>query len=361
MSGPSIDDDAFFKDLPPPPEGWDWMRSKSTSSAEWDALPKELQSRLRDYRNARYNRWVEIRGADDAAAQRAAMLQARRLDLIPRPDGRTRAQQKAARAEEAGRDFLTPDELAVVDRYGLPKEQVGTPLFEIAEVMHRREYEARWDEFSQKLTAILSETIGRWVMEGMVNTELRKEDEDFERRFKPMYEDRMHGGVVSRWALVDFEREELEGTQAKDLREVFREVLKMTKEVERGELTLEEAKITVPRGINVDLCLMIDEGVVSSLLDQRQDQRPYIIGILSDISLDDDEDEDEDEDEDDDGETPDDSEVVQFKIALDSLVDLWRQCQVQEVKDLVPPAGKIYISPGVWEDDPCPLVPSLDA
>lgn len=361
------------------------MRYKSTSGAEWDALPEDLQSRLRDYRHARYNRWLEIRGADDAAAQRAAMLQLKRLDLIPRPPRRTRAQQKAARAEEAGRDFLTPDELAVVERYGLPKEQVGTPLFEIAEVMHRQEYEvwglwmirtclycdpagqARWDEFSQKLTAIVSETIGRWVTQGMVNTELREEDEDFERRFKAMYEDRMHGGVVSRWALVNFEREELEGTQAKEVRELFREVLKMTNAVEWGELTVEEATVTVPRGINVDLCLMIDEGVVSSLLDQRQDQRPYIIGILSDISFDDDEDEDEgededeDEDEDDDKETPDDSEVVQFKIALDSLVDLWRQCQVQEVKDLVPPAGKIYISPGVWEDDPCPLVPSLDA
>ncbi|KAH8903711.1 hypothetical protein BR93DRAFT_971321 [Coniochaeta sp. PMI_546] len=63
MSGPSIDNDAFFKDLqPPPPEGWDWKRYRSTSEAEWEALPEELQSRLRDYRHARYNRWHEIRG-----------------------------------------------------------------------------------------------------------------------------------------------------------------------------------------------------------------------------------------------------------------------------------------------------------
>jgi hypothetical protein len=94
---------------------------------------------------------------------------------------------------------------------------------------------------------------------------------------------------------------------------------------------------------------MVDEGVVSSLLDQREGKRPYIIGVLSDLDLDD----DSDEDYDDDDEIPEDPEVVQFKIALDSVVDLWRQIQVQDVKDmeLVSPEGKIYVSPGVFEDD----------
>lgn len=67
--------------------------------------------------------------------------------------------------------------------------------------------------------------------------------------------------------------------------------------------------------------------------------------MLSDLDL------DYDEDEDDDGELPEDPEVVQFKITLDSVVDLWRQIQVQDVKELVPPEGTIYVSPVVFEDD----------
>ncbi|KAB5535377.1 hypothetical protein GE09DRAFT_1143585, partial [Coniochaeta sp. 2T2.1] len=110
MPGPSLDNDAWFKDLPPLPEGWNWNRYRFLSSAEWEALPEDLHSSLRDYQDARYSRWRQIRGADDVAAERASILQARRLDLIPSqhgtPGAEGKAQRKAARAEEAARDFL---------------------------------------------------------------------------------------------------------------------------------------------------------------------------------------------------------------------------------------------------------------
>ncbi|KAB5577904.1 hypothetical protein GE09DRAFT_1087737 [Coniochaeta sp. 2T2.1] len=158
----------------------------------------------------------------------------------------------------------------------------------------------------------------------------------------------MEGGIVQKWSLLIFQKEPLEGMKSEGVRDIFREFLKADREIALGLLAEKNAPdVTVPDGVDADLCFMIDEGVVSSLLDQHPGKRPYIIGILSDLNLDFDEDEDDDDEE----ETPDDDELVQFKIALDSVVDLWRQCWVQDVKELVPPVGKIYISPGVWEDD----------
>lgn len=73
MSGPSIDNDAFFWDLPPLPAGWDWQRCKSMAPGEMGTLPAEQQSQIVAYKQARLARWYDIRGADDAAAQRSSI------------------------------------------------------------------------------------------------------------------------------------------------------------------------------------------------------------------------------------------------------------------------------------------------
>lgn len=65
MSGPSIDNDAFFQDLPPLPEGWDWKRCASVQPAEWRAVPEAHQSLIRAHRHARLAQWRAICGADD--------------------------------------------------------------------------------------------------------------------------------------------------------------------------------------------------------------------------------------------------------------------------------------------------------
>jgi hypothetical protein len=372
MSGPSLDNDDFFRDLdPPPPEGWDWKRIQAVplGSEEWNALPEAQKFEIMAYRQARQARWAEIRGADDAAAARAySLLLRREVDLTIHPPSTSQAERKAARRAEKARGFLTPEELAVVQRYDLPQEQVGTPLFEVAEVMHRRNCDywgfwvfrvcgyaspaarERWDEFDTRFRTMIGDRLGRLVMDGMVNAGLRKEDDGFEERFCAMYKERLEQGVVPRWATLVKEKEVMEGMGASDVREIFREWLKSEKEVADGTLAEEDAPPDkIPPGVDRDLCLMVDEGVVSSLLDQREGKRPYIIGVLSGLDLDYDEDEDEDEDDDEVPEDPD--EVVQFKIALESVVDLWRQIQVQDVEELVPPEGKIYVSPGVFVDD----------
>ncbi|OIW32624.1 hypothetical protein CONLIGDRAFT_630291 [Coniochaeta ligniaria NRRL 30616] len=346
MSGPSIDNDAFFRDLPPLPAGWDWKRCKAVQQAEWDALPDGDKSLISAYRTARDAEWRSIRSADEAARYRKFHLDLRRIGYLGRiglTDSMTVAEAEvvaaAAPPPAPEDDYLTPEELAVVDHFGLPREQVGTPLFEIAEVMHRQECdywgfmlfrvwgygsateEFRWEEWLRRSGAMVSERLGRMAIDGIMSTGLDQDDEDFEARFTEMYEPAMRGGILSRWRIEGMMHEDMSGMGPQDVRDLFREVLKMDEEEEKS----------LPNRV---LCLMVDEGVVSSLLDEGR--RPYIIGVLSDI--------------DEEG-AGDNSEALHFKIALESVVDLWRQIQVQSVYVLLPPKGKIYISPGVFEDD----------
>ncbi|KAL2126268.1 hypothetical protein VTI74DRAFT_1295 [Chaetomium olivicolor] len=324
MSGPSLYNDAFFYDLPPLPEGWDWNRVMSAEPAELCALPDDQQSLIRAHREARVAQWRGICGADDAAAHRRSQMTLRTLE----------------------RDELTPDELAVVERFGLPREQVGTPLFEIAEVMHRQECEywgfvtfrvhgygsaaPRWDEFMRRWHKMMNDRLGRLILDGIKNTGLRETDEGAEAHFQDLYAAAAAGGIMSRWQLMVREHEEINGIGPQEVRTIFREMLKLDEEED------ESLPNRVPIGVDPGLCLIADEGVVSSLLDEREGRKPYIVGVLSDIY---------------EAEIPDEAEAVHFKIALESVVDLWRQIQVRNVYDLVPPEGKIYISPGVFEDD----------
>lgn len=246
---------------------------------------------------------------------------------------------------------LTLDERAVVERFGLPIEQVGTPLFEIAEVMYRSKSEywgfmvfrtcgygsaagqARWDEFWRRWVNMVNDRLGRLVMDGIYSTGLREDDEGFEARFQEMYGAAMAGGILPRFRLEVNDHEAMSGWGPQEVRGVFREMLKMDEE-EEGD---DSKPNRVPVGVDWDLCLMVDEGVVSSLLDEREGRRPYIIGVLSDIN---------------DKEIGNGIEALHFKIALESVVDLWRQVQVQHPNDLMQGSeGKIYISPGVFEDD----------
>ncbi|KAK3936684.1 hypothetical protein QBC46DRAFT_452560 [Diplogelasinospora grovesii] len=347
MSGPSIDNDAFFIDLPPLPAGWDWQRYRSLQPGELSALPDAEQSLIRAHQQERLAQWYDIRGADEVAASRLSQLQLRRAGLLPSKPGTTAAAPAAAAGGEHD-DHLTPDERAVVERFGLPFEEVGTPLFEIAEVMHRKgcEYwgfmafrvwgyesaagQARSHEFWQRWGKMINDRLSKLAVNGIKNTGLRDEDEGFEARFKEMYDAAMTGGILPRWQLIIKEHEALNGLGPQEVREDFRAMLKLDDEED------ESMPNRVPIGVDPGLCLMVDEGVVSSLLDEREGKRPYIIGVLSDI---------------DDQEVADDAEALHFKIALESVVDLWRQIQVQSVMTLLPPEGKIYISPGVFEDD----------
>ncbi|KAH8912107.1 hypothetical protein BR93DRAFT_922056 [Coniochaeta sp. PMI_546] len=370
MSGPSIDNDDFFWDLPPLPPGWDWKRCKSVPQAEWDALPAAQQSLITAYMNARRADWLVMRGADETAASRLSQLNLRRLGLIPSkpgtvpafPPAPAPAPAPAAAAAGAGGggggaeadDYLTPEEVAVVEHFGLPREQVGTPLFEIAEVMHRKGCEwwgfmafrvcgyasadgqARRDEFWRRWSKIMNDRLRRLVIDGIANAEptgFRPGDDDDggfdEGRFKEKFEAAMAGGILPRWRLMLDEHELLNGMGPQDIRGIFRKMLKLDDEED------ESIPNRVPVGVEAGLCLMVDDGVIDSLLDEREGRRPYIIGVLSDI---------------DDDEIPDEAEAVHFKIALDSVVDLWRQVQVQTVNVLIPPEGKIYVSPSVFED-----------
>jgi hypothetical protein len=246
---------------------------------------------------------------------------------------------------------LTPDELAVVEYYDLPIEQVGTPLFEIAEVMYRWKFEywgfmvyrtcgygsagqARWDEFWRRWVGMMNDRLVGLLMDGLYSTGLKEDDEGFETRFQEMYGDAIAGGILPRFRLQVNEYEGMSGWGPQEVRGLFREVLKMELEGE-GDGGKPDR---VPLGVDWDLCLMVDEGVVSSLLDEREGRSPYIVGVLSDIN---------------EMEIGDDVEALYFKIALESVVDLWRQVQLQHPSDLMLEGseGKIYISPGVFEDD----------
>ncbi|RKU45107.1 hypothetical protein DL546_002274 [Coniochaeta pulveracea] len=271
----------------------------------------------------------------------------KRAGLMPSPPGTTDAERAAAAARDESNDYLTPHELAVVERFNLPREQVGTPLFEIAEVMYRQKCEywgfitfqtygygsglekARWDEFWKRWGKMMNNRLGRLVMDGIKNAGVGGEEEA---RFAQMYEVAMASGILPLWHLKVIEHEGMDGMSPHEVRLMFREILKGDEE----EVGDDSKPNRVPVGVDAGLCLMVDEGVVNSLLDEREGKRPYIIGVLSDI---------------DDDEVPDEVEAVHFKIALESVVDLWRQISVQHVNVLIPPEGKIYISPGVFDDD----------
>jgi hypothetical protein len=190
--------------------------------------------------------------------------------------------------------------------------------------------QARWDEFVERFGKMINDRLARLAVDGIKSTGLRDEDEGFKARFKEMWEAAMTSGILPLFQLVVKDHEAMSGMGLQDVRGVFREMLKLDEEED------ESMPNRVPLGVDAGLCLMADEGVVSSLLDERDGRRPYIIGVLSDI---------------DDEEITDAHEAVHFKIALESVVDLWRQIQVQALITLVPPEGKIYISPGVFEDD----------
>ncbi|RYP35220.1 hypothetical protein DL767_003886 [Monosporascus sp. MG133] len=186
-----------------------------------------------------------------------------------------------AGGEQYGNYYLTPDELVIVERFGMPREQVGTPLFEIAEGQQAEA--TRWDEFWRRWGKMMNDRLGRLVMDGIWSTGLvlQDGDEGAEARFRDMYEAATAGGILARW------------------RGVFREMLKLDEDDD------ESMPNRVPVGVDAGLCLMVDGDVVSSLLDEGR--RPYIIGVLSDI---------------DDDEITDEAEAVQFKIPLEFVMDL---------------------------------------
>lgn len=377
MAGPSIENDAFFHELPPLPEGWDWKRCETAAKMDvWLDLSEEQRALVHAHREARLAQWHAMCGADDAAAHRRRQLELRIVMklIMPSPPGATAAaatptaggvdakdddeeeeyedgdvRKELAKLKEE--DFHLPEELAVLEHFGIPLWQLGMPLFEIAEVMHRQKCEywgftifrvteygsaaaqARWDEFWRRWNGMmkdrLAELVGVGIKSSRVLQDLQETDEGYLARFNEMYVPAMAGGIMRRWSLVLREHEELAGMGAQDVRYVFREMLRLDEEED------ESLPNRVPVGVDAGLALMVDESVVSSLLDEGEGRRPYIIGVLSDI----------------DDDIPEEAEAVHFKIALESVVDLWRQIQVQHVYGLVPPEGKIYISPGVFEDD----------
>lgn len=349
MSGPSIDNDAMFVDLRPLPDGWDWKRYKSLQPGEWDAVPDAQKSLIQAHTEARNADWRNMCGADQAARHRRWSLAMRSL----RPHGHIpstseTAEEKSPLDITPAAEDLTPDERAVMERFGLPLEQVGTPLFEIAEVMYRSKSEywgfvafrmcgygsaagqARWDEFWRRWGRMVNDRIGSLVVDGILSTGLQEYDEGFEARFQEMHDAAIAGGIPPLFRLEVSDHEGMSGWGPQEARGMFRDMMKLDEEED------ESIPNRVPVGVDDELCLMVDEGVVSSLLDEREGRRPYVIGVLSDIN---------------DEEIPDEVEAVHFKIALESVVDLWRQIQVQHISTLVPPEGKIYISPGVFEDD----------
>ncbi|KAG7291126.1 hypothetical protein NEMBOFW57_001136 [Staphylotrichum longicolle] len=211
--------------------------------------------------------------------------------------------------------------------------------------MHRQECEywgfvtfrgsaaPRWDEFMGRWHEMMKGRLERLILDGIKNTGLQETDEGAKARFQDLYAAAVAGGIMSRWQLIVRDHADMNGKGPQEVRDIFRVMLKLDEEED------ESLPNRVPLGVDPGLCLMVGEGVVSSLLDEREGRRPYIIGVLSDI---------------DEADIPDEAEAVHvhFKIALGSVVDLWCQIQVQNVYDLVPPEGTIYISPGVFEDDP---------
>lgn len=356
MSGPSIDNDIFFAHITPPlPPDWTWPRLKAALSdqSSFLALPESTRSLLVAHREARDAHFRSIRGADEAARWRRFQIAMRGL----RPAGHVRTEEEEEEEEEknplnivSAVEDLSPEEIAVMERFDMPLEQVGTALFEIAEVMHRWDLETwgfmvfrtggyaagqagRWDEFWTRWVEKVSERLGELVTVGICFTGLQEDDEGFEERFRVMHDAAMAGGIIPRWRLLVYDDEALSGWGPDGARALFRELLRVDEEEEEEGSDSKPKRI--PVGVDWDLCLMVDDDVMSSLLDEGR--RPYVVGVLSDFN---------------DKEVGDDTEALHFKIALESVVDLWRQVQVQHPGDLMEGSeGKIYISPGVFVDD----------
>jgi hypothetical protein len=94
--------------------------------------------------------------------------------------------------------------------------------------------------------------------------------------------------------------------------------------------TMTEDESTYPNGLDVDLCLMVGEDEVKSLLDEKEDGVPYVKGVAKELS------------DDSDG---------HFKIAVDVLVpDVWYLLSVITPGELDPGNGLVYRGPLTGEE-----------
>lgn len=125
----------------------------------------------------------------------------------------------------------------------------------------------------------------RSVIDGIANAELtsfRTGDNDDggfdEGHFKEKFETAMAGRIKPRWRPILDKHELLNGICPQNIRGIFRKILKLDDEEDESKPN------RVPVGVEAGLYLIVDNGVVISLLDKREGRRPYIIGVLSDIN-----------------------------------------------------------------------------
>lgn len=239
-------------------------------------------------------------------------------------------QVNASRAA-AGMPSVEETERVIAEEMGLPNYDRATQkdLFDVANAMHKSGSEA-WGFVVVKTWGYKAEERERW------DAFWRRWNEIMDARLREMgavgdLSEGLPGQLL--WWLVDHEM--MDGKGFKEVKDCFRELV-------------EDAEETIPLGLDLDLCLMIDKQVVDSLLDREEtstallsleNEKVFVWGV--DVNYEDDED---DEDEEEGEEVTNDGEYPgYFKISVNVLIpELWHTLDTQPPDALYPGKGKIY-------------------
>ena len=122
----------------------------------------------------------------------------------------------------------------------------------------------RCKSVSQAESKMMNDRLRTLVMDGVANAAVGLRTGDDGARSNEMVEAAMAGGILPRWRLVLDEDEIMGGMGPQNLRTIFREMLKLDEEED------ENMPNRVPNGVNAGVCLMVDDGVMDSLLHERE-------------------------------------------------------------------------------------------
>lgn len=225
------------------------------------------------------------------------------------------AQREATNASRAaaGLPSIEQQEAEIAEAFGLNPDTALTTqrdLFQIAETMHSIGADV-WGFVVVKLWGYEDGEKERWTQfwnrwGELADAKLR--DMGANGNLREGFAGRLQ------WFLVEDEKR-LSGKGWKEARELF------------SEMAEEEDRI--PNGLDLDLCLVIDEKVVSSLLD-GDEKEAFVVGV--DVN--------DAEEEEEGGEQ---SYSGHFKIGVDVLVpELWETLQRQAPSELDPGEGNIF-------------------
>ena len=271
--------------LPPLPDGWSQERALGMSPIEFMRLPKETSAKIQAYLDA-----LVANGAQESTSQSATHVEAEEEDSDAGKEERDMTEEELAETSaQAGlhvsdlRGVFANVSQQIVD------EGLDVWGFVVFKTWGFGADSTAWEEFWKRWQRFMDSHLRTLGMTGDLKT-----------------------GLAGRltWHLV-----EAEGATIDQVRAKFEEAVEPE---------------TLPNGLELDLCLMVDEASAKSLLHPRDGVVPYVTGIMSDRAKED-------------AAKDDPRDQGYFKVAMDVLVpDVWYLLSEASPGQINPGGGVMY-------------------